>query len=203
MCYFSKNLSSRGFTLAEVILATGILGVAVLALVGLMGPTLERVQSVVETSRIVNATTKVEAYLDEYVRDPERGFERLHGLLDSDSAEVPIYVWDEPLGAPGTTANSLSEAIDVDTKVSENFSDIPTSRNDISGPILVFVLSKNGTGAEFEAQWLPGPAVIQMTHLVTRAEVHEIVQNPPAVFERGVIYGEDTFIQVIPIIVNR
>jgi prepilin-type N-terminal cleavage/methylation domain-containing protein len=190
--------SQRGFTLAEVILATGILGVAVLALVGLMAPTLSQVEEVVETSRLVNATAKVEAFLDDYVADPERGFEDLYDRL-SGGDFVPIYVWDEPVGAPTSTdsAEVLADAVNFETRVSIDFADIP-DRSDIVGPILVFALNRDGTG--FEDNWEPN--AILMTSMTARAEIHTLKGNPPQEFSDAA-YDESTFREVIPVVINR
>ncbi len=200
----NRRRPAAGFTLSEVILATGILGVAVLALVGLMGPTLQRVETVVETTRLVGATAKVEAFLDDFVAsdEPDQGFKNLYDRFQIEAEMVPVYVWDEPLdldGATSSTAESLSDVIDYETRVSFDYREVPTDRNDVIGPILVFALTRGGTG--FEEDWVGESSLA--AGFVLRAEVHEMSGNPPLEFSPGGPYGERTFRQVIPIVINR
>ncbi|MGF1448077.1 MAG: hypothetical protein ACFB20_01520 [Opitutales bacterium] len=196
---------AAGFTLSEVILATGILGVAVLALVGLMGPTLQRVETVVDTSRLVNATAKVDAFVDDFVasEEPGEGFKEFYDMFGSDTTMVPIYVWDEPLdlgAASSSDAQSLSDVIDYETRVTMDFTEVPLDRNEIIGPIFVYALSRGGTG--FQDDWPADSALA--AGFVLRAEVHEVAGNPPIAFAPGSgTYDERTFRQVLPMVINR
>ena len=55
--------SESGFSLIEVVLAIGIFLVTVLALVGLLGPTLQSVDEVEKTDEIVSVVNTVNAFL--------------------------------------------------------------------------------------------------------------------------------------------
>lgn len=60
-----RNISHRkGFTLVEVILAVGVIAMAIMALVGLLGTTFQQVQDVVQTNQAIGVVTKVNAALD-------------------------------------------------------------------------------------------------------------------------------------------
>lgn len=62
---FKRNSSKRrnGFSLIEVVLAIGIFLVTVLALVGLLGPTLQSVDEVEKTDEIASVVNTVNAFL--------------------------------------------------------------------------------------------------------------------------------------------
>jgi len=62
---FANSKSSRrgGFSLIEVVLAIGIFLVTVLALVGLLGPTLQSVDEVEKTDEISSVVNTVNAFL--------------------------------------------------------------------------------------------------------------------------------------------
>jgi len=59
----SDSLSRRGFSLIEVVLAIGIFLVTVLALVGLLGPTLQSVDEVEKTDEVSSVVNTVNAFL--------------------------------------------------------------------------------------------------------------------------------------------
>ncbi len=60
-----RNTSGKdGFTLVEVILAVGVIAMAIMALIGLLGTTFQQVQDVVETNQAIGVVTKVNAALD-------------------------------------------------------------------------------------------------------------------------------------------
>jgi len=61
-----NRISTRkGFTLVEVLLAVGIVAMAILALVGLLGATFQQVEDVVQTNQAIGVVTRVNAALDE------------------------------------------------------------------------------------------------------------------------------------------
>ena len=59
----SSERSKYGFSLIEVVLAIGIFLVTVLALVGLLGPTLQSVDEVEKTDEIASVVNTVNAFL--------------------------------------------------------------------------------------------------------------------------------------------
>lgn len=62
--------SRSGFTLVEVVLAIGVLSVAVLALIGLFGPTVTAVRDVVDADAVGSVVSKVNAVLRSTDTDP-------------------------------------------------------------------------------------------------------------------------------------
>ncbi|NCG08112.1 MAG: hypothetical protein GWO81_00855 [Verrucomicrobia bacterium] len=66
MIYLKQNFSRRcGFSLIEVVLAIGIFMVTVLALVGLLGPTLKSVDEVEQTDAITSVVNSLNAFLQQ------------------------------------------------------------------------------------------------------------------------------------------
>lgn len=61
--FFQNDQKTRGFSLIEVVLAIGIFLVTVLALVGLLGPTLQSVDEVEKTDEIASVVNTVNAFL--------------------------------------------------------------------------------------------------------------------------------------------
>ncbi len=63
LSFDSRPNQSRGFSLIEVVLAIGIFLVTVLALVGLLGPTLQSVDEVEKTDEVASIVNTVNAFL--------------------------------------------------------------------------------------------------------------------------------------------
>ena len=61
--YFKNQLSARAFSLIEVVLAIGIFLVTVLALVGLLGPTLKSVDDVEQIDAVSSVVNTLNAFL--------------------------------------------------------------------------------------------------------------------------------------------
>ena len=64
----------RGFSLVEVTLAIGIVGVAILSLVGILGSTFQQVDDIMQTNRALSGVTRLVAALD----NPRSNSEYLH-----------------------------------------------------------------------------------------------------------------------------
>ena len=60
----NPSTSRRGFSLVEVTLAIGIVGVAVLSLVGILGSTFQQVDDIMQTNRALSGVTRLVAALD-------------------------------------------------------------------------------------------------------------------------------------------
>lgn len=60
----SRSSPRKGFTLVEVILAVGVIAMAILALVGLLGSTFQQVEDVVQTNQAIGVVTRINAALD-------------------------------------------------------------------------------------------------------------------------------------------
>lgn len=65
------NVLKRGFTLIEVVLAIGVLGIAVLSLVMMFGPTMKSVRQVVSANEAIAATNA----FNDFLQDQARGVE--------------------------------------------------------------------------------------------------------------------------------
>ncbi|MDR2982157.1 MAG: hypothetical protein LBV12_07920 [Puniceicoccales bacterium] len=77
----------KGFSLVEVILAVGVIAMAILALVGLLGTTFQQVDDVVQTNRAVSVVSAVSAALD----NPQLvGGERLAGASDTSKSSFEV-----------------------------------------------------------------------------------------------------------------
>ena len=60
----SPTPTRRGFSLVEVTLAIGIVGVAILSLVGILGSTFQQVDDIMQTNRALSGVTRLVAALD-------------------------------------------------------------------------------------------------------------------------------------------
>ena len=60
----SSTSARRGFSLVEVTLAIGIVGVAILSLVGILGSTFQQVDDIMQTNRALSGVTRLVAALD-------------------------------------------------------------------------------------------------------------------------------------------
>lgn len=60
----NPSTSRRGFSLVEVTLAIGIVGVAILSLVGILGSTFQQVDDIMQTNRALSGVTRLVAALD-------------------------------------------------------------------------------------------------------------------------------------------
>ena len=56
--------SRRGFSLVEVTLAIGIVGVAIMSLVGILGSTFQQVDDIMQTNRALSGVTRLVGALD-------------------------------------------------------------------------------------------------------------------------------------------
>lgn len=100
---FQRNMATRkGFTLVEVILAVGVVAMAILALVGLLGTTFQQVQDVVQTNQAIGVVTKVNAALDnpqvvggEKIpnADTATAFDAVYDLVKSATNDQPVTLY--------------------------------------------------------------------------------------------------------------
>lgn len=91
----TQNSRDRGFSLIEVVLAIGIFLVTVLALVGLLGPTLQSVDEVEKTDEIASVVNTLNAFLQNsqaIETNTESKFEVIYNNVASDGyATVFVY----------------------------------------------------------------------------------------------------------------
>ena len=134
-----RKRSLKGFSLIEVILALGIFLITVLAMVGLLGPTLSSVDEIEKTDEIVSVVNTVNAFLQGSPDIATAGskFDAIYEAVRSDGYAT-VFVFRRFSDSSGT---------DVELKV--GFQDetgdflIPSDFADIAGPIyrVVFTAS--------------------------------------------------------------
>ena len=129
MLYMKKMVrKTAAFSLIEVILALGVFLVTVLALVGLIGPTLNSVNEVESTDRVASVVSTVNSFLQDSnsIANPGQStFETIYsGIKASDS--LTVFVFQAYLDAntdtqrlrvgfaPGSPVNSASVLTDND-----------------------------------------------------------------------------------------
>lgn len=161
----SQN-SHTGFSLIEVVLAIGIFLVTVLALVGLLGPTLQSVDDVEKTDEIASVVNTVNAFLQSSpeiaTRDAagvvqESKFEVIYEALASDSADhATLFVYryytdpddpDDPPVIQMEVGFSDSEPVGDDAIVNNPASN-PASFTDATGSIYRVVLTASSVTPE-------------------------------------------------------
>ncbi|MFW6218208.1 MAG: type IV pilus modification PilV family protein [Verrucomicrobiota bacterium] len=88
------SLRSGGFSLIEVVLAIGIFLVTILALVGLLGPTLKSVDEVEKTEEVVSVVNSVNAFLQNSLEIADTGskFDAIYNAVGTDG-HAQIYVF--------------------------------------------------------------------------------------------------------------
>jgi len=84
---------SYGFSLIEVVLAIGIFLVTVLALVGLLGPTLQSVDEVEKTDEISSVVNTINAFLQNSPEIAPEGsrFNAIYNAVSQDSATLLVF----------------------------------------------------------------------------------------------------------------
>ena len=169
----SRNSSTcrPGFSLVEVTLAIGIVGVAILSLVGILGSTFQQVDDIMQTNRALSGVTRLVAALDS-----PRSIIYHQGDDKTKIAAPTLYI--HQAGAitsldPASTANSapatnfdiayrlLSQAKDTNSAVWLYVYErkVVTATSDFSGtayalssnPSIMEVASAAGNGNEFTA----------------------------------------------------
>lgn len=123
-----------GFTLVEVVLAIAVMSLAVVALLGLLVPTLSSVRNVIDTSQATAAMSKFNAHIDNEV-----DFDTLLLAVNNDPANRQSYFVYEILRDinTGTTEIKVVPGTSV-SQVNSDYSD-----QQIVGPIFRFVLNRS------------------------------------------------------------
>jgi Tfp pilus assembly protein PilV len=86
--------SQKGFSLIEVVLAIGIFLVTVLALVGLLGPTLRSVDEVEKTDEVSSIVNTINAFLQnsqEIAPSGESKFDAIYNAVWQDGATLLVF----------------------------------------------------------------------------------------------------------------
>ena len=145
--FTAVSRSRRGFSLIEVVLAIGIFLVTVLALVGLLGPTLQSVDEVEKTDEIASVVSTVNAFLQSSpnIAPNASKFDAIYGAVASgDSATLFVFrqYFDSATG--NTNANATDVRLQVGFKQDESTIDASAQITDFSnaaGPIYRDVLT--------------------------------------------------------------
>lgn len=89
-----SNRQREGFSLIEVVLALGIFLVTILALVGLLGPTLQSVSAVKQVDEVNSVVNTVNTFLQTSPDIGDSTFESLYRAIEDDGyATVIVYNW--------------------------------------------------------------------------------------------------------------
>lgn len=145
---YTKESSSRlGFSLIEVVLAIGIFLVTVLALVGLLGPTLKSVDEVEKTDEIASVVNTVNAYLQsstDIVPAGESKFEAIYEAVRiADHATMFVFreFYNEETGGTSADATDVRIQVGFGDNVDVEASAKVTDFTNVAGPIYRVVLS--------------------------------------------------------------
>ncbi|ADE56029.1 type IV pilus modification PilV family protein [Coraliomargarita akajimensis] len=136
----NRRAQQGGFTLVEVVLALGIFLVTILALVGLLGPTLKSVNDVETTDELVSVVNSINAFLQnspEIAVSGSSKFDTLYNQVRA-SGTATIYVFNEYVS--GQSAESRLR-IGFESASSVGANALVTNFNNASGTIYRAVLS--------------------------------------------------------------
>lgn len=143
MKYRSAPSSSiSGFSLIEVILALGIFLVTVLALVGLIGPTLKSVDEVEKSDEVVSVVDTVNAFLQsspDIALATNSKFETIYSAV-ANGGEATLFVFRSYLDA-NSTELMLEVGFKADVNVGTDAQLLAADFDNAAGPIYRVVLS--------------------------------------------------------------
>ena len=151
--------SKFGFSLIEVVLAIGIFLVTVLALVGLLGPTLQSVDEVEKTDEIASVVNTVNAFLQsspDIAVGSQSKFETIYDAISNDSnseATIFVYRYYDNKTDPDNETIALEvgfatgEPVNVRAKVNQPATN-PANFADAAGPIFRVVLTASSVTPE-------------------------------------------------------
>ena len=122
-----SSLPRSGFSLIEVILALGIFLVTVLALVGLIGPTLKSVNEVEKTDEVVSVVHTVNAYLQSSPDIETQTDSKFNVIFNAvaEGGEATLFVFSSYLNATSTDVElkvgfSRTEPVDSKAKLASS-----------------------------------------------------------------------------------
>jgi prepilin-type N-terminal cleavage/methylation domain-containing protein len=137
----------KGFSLVEVVLAIGVLAVAITALLGLLGPTLLAVKNVVDT----NKATASMGTIDSFIQD-QTPFNTVYGWLDGNDAIKSVFVF---------TVQDDLDSVNTRTVVWDPDTGAFADRQNIIGTSFLVNLSKSrlldGQVVAFPTDTVPDP----------------------------------------------
>ncbi len=151
--------SKYGFSLIEVVLAIGIFLVTVLALVGLLGPTLQSVDEVEKTDEIASVVNTVNAFLQsspDIAVGSQSKFETIYDAISNNSnneATIFVYRYYDNKTDPDNETIALEvgfatgEPVNVRAKVNQPATN-PANFADAAGQIYRVVLTASSVTPE-------------------------------------------------------
>lgn len=173
----SDSRNRQGFSLIEVVLAIGIFLVTVLALVGLLGPTLQSVDEVEKTDEIASVVNTVNAFLQNSpdIAPNASKFDAIYNALANNGSFATIFVFRQFEGA----TSNVKLTVGFDDSLSEvNSLSHVTSFADAAGPIYRVVLSPSSV--------LPTPIVTpEKYRSLTRVDGVYELKSSLADYEEG------------------
>lgn len=123
-CHFSSQLRDRAFSLIEVVLAIGIFLVTVLALVGLLGPTLKSVDDVEQMDAVSSVVNTLNTLLQKSPNIAPSGskFDVIYGAVASGNYAT-VFVFNAYMDATSTDTELkvgfFGESVGVDALILE------------------------------------------------------------------------------------
>jgi Tfp pilus assembly protein PilV len=156
--YPTSIRSKFGFSLIEVVLAIGIFLVTVLALVGLLGPTLQSVDEVEKTDEIASVVNTVNAFLQSSpdIAPNASKFNVIYNAISTNSdseATIFVYRYYDNQTEPNKEIIALEvgfasgEPVDARAKVNQPAAN-PANFADAAGPIYRVVLTASSVTPE-------------------------------------------------------
>ena len=144
--HFTRRL---GFSLIEVVLAIGIFMVTVLALVGLLGPTLKSVDEVEQTDAIASVVNSLNAFLQQ---SPEiaPGASKFDAIFNAvaNNGHATIFVFQAYLNEESTNTElkigfwgEPEQVVDPKAQIDKNNDFVENSTVKVAGPIYRVVLT--------------------------------------------------------------
>lgn len=144
--HFTRRL---GFSLIEVVLAIGIFMVTVLALVGLLGPTLKSVDEVEQTDAIASVVNSLNAFLQQ---SPEiaPGASKFDAIFNAvaNNGHATIFVFQAYLNEESTNTElkigfwgEPEQVVDLKAQIDKNNDFVENSTVNVAGPIYRVVLT--------------------------------------------------------------
>jgi Tfp pilus assembly protein PilV len=156
--YPASVRSDYGFSLIEVVLAIGIFLVTVLAMVGLLGPTLQSVDEVEKTDEIASVVNTVNAFLQSSpdIAPNASKFNVIYNAISTNSdseATIFVYRYYDNQTEPNKEIIALEvgfasgEPVDARAKVNQPAAN-PANFADAAGPIYRVVLTASSVTPE-------------------------------------------------------
>ena len=150
-------LTRKGFSLIEVIFALGIFLITILAMVGLLGPTLKSISDIEKTDEVVSAVNTVNSFLqsspyigDEAATPPVSKFEAIfRSVLSDNQATLFVYRYFDSASSQATEPIRLEvgfaqgEPVGAKAIINtpDNIDDPTPSFADAAGPIFRVVMT--------------------------------------------------------------